>query len=101
MGALSNYAKGRANAKPIHYCPTTLLSFKPWFLNDALSPMLGSMRPHSIIWVGETRIGKSHGSKTVAYTTSGVEIDLAVASGDMAEGDMVPQLITAKHLDFV
>ena len=98
--ALGNYAKGRANAKPIDYCPITLLSFKPWFLNEVLRSMLGSLRQHALNWVGATRIGKSHGNKTVAYTASGVEIDLAVALGGIGDGELIPQILTAKHLDF-
>ena len=92
--ALLNYYKGRQNAKTIEYWPFTLKSFVPWFLDDILVHMLPSMRQHSITWIGRTRVGKSLGSKTVLFAQSRFEIEQA------GRTDLVPGIVTAKHLDF-
>ena len=52
------------------------------------------MRQHSITWIGRTRTGKSLGSKTVLFAQSKFEIDL------VERADLVPSILTAKHLDF-
>ena len=36
--------------------------------------MLKTLRRHGIRWIGKTRVGKSAGSKTVAFTISEVEV---------------------------
>ncbi|CAE7776876.1 unnamed protein product [Symbiodinium sp. CCMP2592] len=92
--ALHNHMRGRQNAKTIEHWPFTLKSFTPWFLDNVLSKMLPSMRQHAITWIGRTRAGKSLGSKTVLFTQSKYEIDLADRT------DLVPSILTAKHLDF-
>ncbi|CAE7631905.1 unnamed protein product, partial [Symbiodinium sp. CCMP2592] len=89
-----NHMRGRQNAKTIEHWPFTLKSFTPWFLDNVLSKMLPSMRQHAITWIGRTRTGKSLGSKAVLFTQSKYEIDPA----DRA--DLVPSILTAKHLDF-
>ena len=56
--------------------------------------MLPTMRQHGITWIGKTRSGKSLGSKTVLFAQSRFEIEAAGRS------DLVPSIVTAKHLDF-
>ena len=92
--ALHNYMRGRQNAKTLEYWPFTLKSFTPWFFDRILTRMLPSMRQHSITWIGRTRTGKSLGSKTVLFAQSKFEIELAERT------DLVPSILTAKHLDF-
>ena len=92
--ALNNYYRGRQNAKTLEYWPFTLKSFVPWFLHDILIKMLPTMRQHGITWIGKTRAGKSLGSKTVLFAQSRFEIESA------AREDLVPSIVTAKHLDF-
>ena len=92
--ALSNYMKGRQNAKTLEFWPFTLKTFIPWFLNRVLTPMLPTMRQHAITWIGRTRTGKSLGSKTILFMQSKYEINEADRS------DLVPSVVTAKHLDF-
>jgi len=92
--ALHNYYRGRQNAKTIEYWPFTLKSFEPWFLDDVVVKMLPTMRQHSITWIGRTRVGKSLGSKTILFTQSKFEITQAECQ------DLVPSIVTAKHLDF-
>ena len=92
--ALMNYYRGRQNAKTLEYWPFTLKSFVSWFLDDVLVKMLPSMRQHGITWIGKTRAGKSLGSKTVLFAQSKFEIDAA------GRDDLVPSVVTAKHLDF-
>ena len=94
MTALHNYMKGRQNAKTLEYWPFTLRSFTAWFFADVLVHMLGSIRQHAITWIGKTRVGKSLGSKTVSFCQSKYEIDAA------GREDLVPSIVTAKHLDF-
>ena len=52
------------------------------------------MRQHSIR-IGHTSVGKSLGSKTILFAQSKFEI----AQADRQ--DMVPSIVTAKHLDFL
>ena len=92
--ALNNYYRGRQNAKTLEYWPFTLRSFAPWFLHDVLVKMLPTMRQHGITWIGKTRAGKSLGSKTILFAQSRFEIDAAERT------DLVPSIVTAKHLDF-
>jgi hypothetical protein len=92
--ALSNYSRGRQNAKTLEYWPLTLKSFVAWFLNDILVHMLGSLRQHSITWIGRTRVGKSLGSKTILFAQSKYEIEID------ERVDLIPSIVTAKHLDF-
>ena len=92
--ALHNYMKGRQNAKTLEYWPFTLKTFVPWFLDLVLAKMLPTMRQHSVTWIGRTRTGKSLGSKTVLFMQSKFEIEAADRS------DLVPSIVTAKHLDF-
>ncbi|CAE6962830.1 unnamed protein product [Symbiodinium sp. CCMP2592] len=92
--ALHNHMRGKLNAKTIEHWPFTLKSFTPWFLDNVLSKMLLSLRQHAITWIGRTRTGKSLGSKTVLFTQSKYEIDLADST------DLVPSILTAKHVDF-
>ena len=56
--------------------------------------MLPTMRQHSITWIGRTRVGKSLGSKTLLFAQSRFEIEAANRT------DLVPSIVTAKHLDF-
>ena len=46
-------------------------------------------------WIGRTRTGKSLSSKTVLFAQSKFEIDQA------ERGDLVPSIVTAKHLDIL
>ena len=92
--ALNNYYRGRQNAKTLEFWPLTLKSFVAWFLDDVLVKMLPTMRQHSITWIGRTRVGKSLGSKTVLFAQSRFEIEAANRT------DLVPSIVTAKHLDF-
>lgn len=92
--ALHNYYRGRQSAKTIEYWPLTLKSFEAWFLDDVLVKMLPTMRQHSITWIGRTRVSKSFGSKTVLFAQSKFEITQADRQ------DLVPSIVTAKHLDF-
>ena len=93
--SLSNYAKGRQNAKVLTYWLFTLQNLAAWFLNDVLSKMLGSLRQHSIVWVGKTRVGKSAVSKIVAMAQVDYEISL-----DEEDIGTEPGMVTAKHIDF-
>ena len=52
------------------------------------------MRQHGITWIGKTRAGKSLGSKTILFAQPRFEIDAAERT------DLVPSIVTAKHLDF-
>ena len=92
--ALSNYMKGRQNAKTLEFWPFAFKTFAPWFLNPVLTPMLPTMRQHAITWIGRTRTGKSLGSKTVLFMQSKYEIK------ESDRSDLVPSVVTAKHLDF-
>ena len=92
--ALHNYYRGRQDAKTIEYWPLTLKSFVAWFLDDVIVKMLPTMRQHSITWIGRTRVGKSLGSKTILFAQSKFEITQADRQ------DLVPSIVTAKHLDF-
>ena len=92
--ALHNYYRGRQNAKTIQYWPLTLKSFVAWFLDEILVKMLPTMRQHAITWIGRTRVGKSLGSKTILFAQSKFEITQADRE------DLVPSIVTAKHLDF-
>ena len=60
--------------------------------------MLGSLRQPGILWLGKSRVGKSCGSKTVAFAMSLFEI---LAEGDAADGDEVASIVTAKYFDFL
>ena len=93
--ALNNHMKGRRNAKTIEYWPFTLKSFVAWFLNQILVFTLGTLRQHSITWIGRARTGKSLGSKTIMFAQSKYEIDLA------ERDDLVPSIITAKNLELI
>ena len=92
--ALRNHMRGRQNAKTLDYWPFTFKSFSTWFFDNVLVKMLPSMRQRAITWIGRTRAGKSLGSKTVLFMQSKYEIDLA------DRNDLVPSIVTAKHLDF-
>ena len=92
--ALNNCYRGRQKAKTLEYWPFTLKSFVPWFRHDILVKMLPTMRQHGITWIRKTRAGKSLGSKTVLFAQSRFEIEAA------ARSDLVPSIVTAKHLDF-
>ena len=92
--ALGNYMKGRQNAKTLDFWPFTLKSFVGWFLDNVIAKMLPTMRQHGVTWIGRTRTGKPLGSKTVLFVQSEYEIDMADRS------DLVPSIVTAKHLDF-
>ena len=92
--ALHNYYRGRQNAKTLQYWPLTLKSFVAWFLDEVLVKMLPPMRQHSIR-IGRTSVGKSLGYKTILFAQSKIEI----AQADRQ--DMVPSIVTAKHLDFL
>lgn len=72
--ALSNYAKRRQNAKTIDFWPLTLRDFAGWFLHDVLRVFCATLCQHGIMWLGESRIGKSAGSKTGAMEQSFFEI---------------------------
>ena len=99
--SLSNYAKGRANAKGLTIWVLTLRDFDPWFLNNVVKPILAStLRSFGVAWIGKTRVGKSAGSKTLAFMMSRVEIAALEQSGDVEAGDVVPTIVTAKHFDF-
>ncbi|CAE7745996.1 unnamed protein product [Symbiodinium sp. CCMP2592] len=69
-------------------------SFTAWFFDDVLVHMLGSLRQHAITWIGKTLVGKSLGSKTVSFCQSKYDIDA------VGREDLVPSIVTAKHLDF-
>ncbi|CAJ1377361.1 unnamed protein product [Effrenium voratum] len=86
--------RGRQNAKTLEYWPFTLKSFVDWFFDGVLVTMLPSILQHGITWIGRTRTGKSLGSKTILFAQSKFEIDR-----DERE-DLVPSIVTAKHLDF-
>lgn len=93
--ALQNYNKGRTNAKPLSFWVLTLKDFAGWFVENVLKHMLGSMHQHGILWVGKSRIGKSNGSKTLAFLYSEYKIrTLNKASTHEAS------VLTAKHMDF-
>ena len=94
--ALANYAKGGANAKPMTYWPFTLNNVVAWLLNDILSLMLGSLRQHSIVWLGKTRTGKSAVSNIVAMT----QTDFEISQEENPPADATPGMLTAKHMDF-
>lgn len=57
--------------------------------------MLPSIRQNAITWLGKTRTGKSLGSKTIAFMQSKFEI-----IQDQREEELIPSILTAKHLDF-
>ena len=92
--ALQNYMRGKQNAKTLEYWPFTFKSFKAWLFNEILVHMLPSLRQNAITWLGKTRTGKSLGSKTVAFMQSKFEI-----IQDQREEELIPSIITAKHLD--
>ena len=94
--ALANYAKGRANAKAITYWPFTLTNVSAWFMNEILSGMLGSLRHHSIVWLGKTRVGKGAVSKIVAMA----QTDFEISQEQNPPPNAVPGRLTAKHMDF-
>ena len=93
--ALTNHMRGRQNAETLEYWPFTLKSFKPWFFNEVLLGMLGSIRRRAVTWIGKTRTGKALGSKTILLPQS--KFDL---TQDERDEDMIPSIVTAKHLDF-
>jgi len=92
--SLRNYAFGKSTCRTLTYCPLTLKSFQPWFLDDILVKMLGTLDVCSIMWLGVTQCGKSTGAKIVAFQMSAFAID----KHDRA--DLEPAIVTAKHLDF-
>ena len=92
--ALNNYYRERQNAKTLEYWPFTFKSSCAWCLDGVLVKMLPTMRQHAITWIGRTRVGKSVGSKTILFAQSRFEIDQA------NRADLVPSIVTAKHLDF-
>ncbi|CAK0823725.1 unnamed protein product, partial [Prorocentrum cordatum] len=99
--ALNNYARGRANAKGLTIWALTLRDFDPWFLNEVIRPTLApTLRGFGVAWLGKTRVGKSAGSKTLAFMMSRVEIEALDQSGEVEKGDLLPTVVTAKHFDF-
>ncbi|CAK0804558.1 unnamed protein product, partial [Prorocentrum cordatum] len=99
--ALNNFARGRANAKGLTTWVLTLRDFDPWFLNEVIRPTLAStLRGFGVAWLCKTRVGKSAGSKTLAFMMSRVEIDALEQSGEVEKGDLLPTAVTAKHFDF-
>ena len=81
---------------PIEYWPLTLKSFVVRFLDYVLVKTLPTMRQHSITWIGRTRSSReiAIGSKTILLAQSKFEITQADRQ------DLVPSIVTAKHLDF-
>lgn len=93
--SLNNYLQGRKNAKTLRNWVLFLYDMAPFFLNVIVRPCLATMRTNSIVWLGKSRVGKSTGSKTVAFAISRFEISL---SGQ--EDTVEPAIVTAKHFDF-
>ncbi|CAK0837766.1 unnamed protein product [Prorocentrum cordatum] len=91
--ALRNYQKGRTNAKPISRWSLTLKDFSGWFLNGALRLMIGTLHMHGALWVGKSRVGKSNGSKTLAWVHSACSIQKKGTADEIA-------FLTVKHMDF-
>ncbi|CAK0892132.1 unnamed protein product, partial [Prorocentrum cordatum] len=92
---------GRANAKGLTIWILTLRDFEPWFLNNVIKPLLAStLRAFGLAWIGKTRVGKSAGSKTLAFMMSRVEIEALEQSGDAEAGELVPTIVAAKHFHF-
>ncbi|CAK0881766.1 unnamed protein product [Prorocentrum cordatum] len=91
--ALRNYQKGRANAKPISRWSLTLKDFSGWFLNGVLRLMIGALHMHGVLWVGKSRVGKSSGSKTLAWVHSAYSIQKKGTADEIA-------FLTVKHMDF-
>ncbi|CAK0887243.1 unnamed protein product [Prorocentrum cordatum] len=91
--ALRNYQKGRTNAKPISRWSLTLKDFSGWFLNGVLRLMIGTLHVHGVLWVGKSRVGKSNGSKTLAWVHSAYSIQKKGTADDIA-------FLTVKQLDF-
>ncbi|CAK0884378.1 unnamed protein product [Prorocentrum cordatum] len=96
--ALRNHASGRINAKRITVWVLTLKDFEPWFINEVLAKILPTLRRDGVLWIGETRVGKSTASKTLAFLMSMLEID--AHEGDDGEGAPEPSIVTTKHFDF-
>ncbi|CAE7240867.1 unnamed protein product [Symbiodinium sp. CCMP2592] len=90
--ALQNHMRGRQYAKTLEYWPFTFKSLVPWFFDEILVPMLGSIRQHSITWIGKTRTGKSLASKVVAFCQSKYEIDASQRE------DLIPLGTSSLHL---
>ncbi|CAK0903485.1 unnamed protein product [Prorocentrum cordatum] len=96
--ALRNHASGRINAKRLTVWVLTLKDFEPWFINEVLAKILPTLRRNGVLWIGQTRVGKSTASKTLAFLMSMLEID--ALEGDDGEGAPEPSIVTAKHFDF-
>ena len=97
-GTLSNYAKGRQNAKMFTFWVLALKDSHGLFLYDVLKAMLGPLRQHGITWIGKSRVRKSAGSKTVAFVQSALEISMLERETNDALLEM--SFITVKNLDF-
>ncbi|CAK0796371.1 unnamed protein product [Prorocentrum cordatum] len=91
--ALRNYQKGRTNTKPISRWSLTLKDFSGWFLNGVLRLMIGTLHMHGVLWVGKSRVGKSNGSKTLAWVHSAYSIQKKGTADEIA-------FLTVKHMDF-
>ncbi|CAK0831552.1 unnamed protein product, partial [Prorocentrum cordatum] len=90
--ALRNHQKGRTNAKPITRWSLTVKDFAGWFLNGVLKFMIGTLHLHGVLWIGKSRVGKSNGSKTLAWTHSAYSIQKKGSADDIA-------FLTVKHMD--
>ncbi|CAK0861487.1 unnamed protein product [Prorocentrum cordatum] len=55
--------------------------------------MIGTLRMHGVPWVGKSRVGKSNGSKTLAWVHSAHSIQKKGAADEIA-------FLTVKHVDF-
>ena len=91
--ALRNHQKGRTNAKPITRWSLTVKDFAGWFINGVLKFMIGTLHLHGVLWIGKSRVGKSNGSKTLAWTHSAYSIQKKGSADDIA-------FLTVKHMDF-
>eukprot|EP00959_Pyramimonas_sp_CCMP1952_P101582 2125394-Pyramimonas_sp.AAC.1 len=55
--------------------------------------MIGTLHMHGVLWTGKTRVGKSNGSKTLAWVHSACSIQKKGSADDAA-------FLTVKHMDF-
>ena len=97
--ALKNYQRGRQNAKPIDRWIVTIADMKGWFINNVIAEVGGTLRQHSISWVGFTRPGKSCGATTMAFTSADVECELSRLDHDpQMPSDTQPMFVIATYI---
>ncbi len=93
--SLKSYAASATLAKTLAFYPLTLKSLKPWFLHDALAPLLKNLNQRSNAWLGRSGVGKSPASKIAGFTWSRYVIE------PKGRGKALkPSLRIAKRMDF-